>query len=372
MLNLSEENKKNFSQRVKSITKDDELLVRKEIPKEMEKLQLLIEKSPSPRLEELFMNADFLYTMLHDHNFPLSDSSRNWVVFGLSYLISDIDLIPDMIPKLGYYDDALVLSWVIYMIHDDVERYNAFTMAREKVEKGGVLNKIIQGDGLLEIIVVPGFLSNTSELMNQKMWVSKIKEAGGLFARAGISLVEHRVGHFTEFMKTLKIIDHDLTLKPIYDFEKFKVDYQSAKLEFEYFGKALAKDLLNFKINNPGKEIALMSIDLGSITTNEAISILDQGIIDKYFIFGGASRNNILPKFEFRNVAKVYNFFSESDHALKFIFDNFEENQDCVGMNPLLLNKAINIENFNCTQDIKSHFDYKFKLSRLLNLSKSY
>ncbi len=372
MLNLSEENKKNFTHRVKSITKEDEMLVRNEIPTELEKLKNLIDNSPSPKLEELLNNAEFLYMMLHDHSFPMTDSSRNWVVFGLGYLISDIDLIPDMIPKLGYYDDALVLSWVFYMIHDDVERYNSFLLAKSKSEVGGVINKIIQGDGLLEIIVIPGFLSNNSEILNQKMWVSKIKEAGGLFARAGISIVEHKIGHLTEFMKTIKIIDHDLTLKPVYDFEKFKVDYHTAKLEFEMYGKALAKDLVNFKINNPGKEIAIISIDLGSITSNEAISKVDKGLIDKYFIFGGSSRNNILPKMEFRNVMKVYNFFSENDHALKFIFDNFEEMQDAVGLNPLLANKVANIENFNCSSDIKSHFDYKYKLSKLLNVSKSY
>lgn len=46
-----------------------------------------------------------------------------WGVSTLIYIFSPIDLIPDVIPVIGYGDDIAALLWLLNMIHSDIEDY---------------------------------------------------------------------------------------------------------------------------------------------------------------------------------------------------------------------------------------------------------
>ena len=48
------------------------------------------------------------------------------VIATLLYVVSPIDIIPDMIPGIGYTDDAMAVAFCIKMIHDDLEKYKAW------------------------------------------------------------------------------------------------------------------------------------------------------------------------------------------------------------------------------------------------------
>ena len=48
------------------------------------------------------------------------------VVATLLYVISPIDIIPDVIPGVGYTDDAMAVAFCIKMIHDDLEKYQSW------------------------------------------------------------------------------------------------------------------------------------------------------------------------------------------------------------------------------------------------------
>lgn len=45
------------------------------------------------------------------------------IISALIYFLSPIDLIPDIIPGLGYLDDAAVLGIAFKLVHDDVAEY---------------------------------------------------------------------------------------------------------------------------------------------------------------------------------------------------------------------------------------------------------
>ncbi|MBW2217965.1 MAG: DUF1232 domain-containing protein [Deltaproteobacteria bacterium] len=45
------------------------------------------------------------------------------VVFTLLYILSPIDIIPDVIPVIGYIDDLMVLSLCLNLIEDDLLKY---------------------------------------------------------------------------------------------------------------------------------------------------------------------------------------------------------------------------------------------------------
>ncbi len=48
------------------------------------------------------------------------------VIATLLYVISPIDIIPDVIPVIGFADDAMAVAFCIKMIHDDLEKYKAW------------------------------------------------------------------------------------------------------------------------------------------------------------------------------------------------------------------------------------------------------
>jgi len=41
----------------------------------------------------------------------------------LIYLVDPIDLIPDLLPALGFLDDAVVLTWVVRQIRRDIDAF---------------------------------------------------------------------------------------------------------------------------------------------------------------------------------------------------------------------------------------------------------
>ena len=45
------------------------------------------------------------------------------VMAALLYVVSPIDMIPDLIPGVGYKDDAMVVSFCIKLFHEELEKY---------------------------------------------------------------------------------------------------------------------------------------------------------------------------------------------------------------------------------------------------------
>ena len=45
------------------------------------------------------------------------------IVVAILYVVSPIDLIPDMVPVVGYVDDVAVVTFVLSQVHKDVDRY---------------------------------------------------------------------------------------------------------------------------------------------------------------------------------------------------------------------------------------------------------
>lgn len=48
------------------------------------------------------------------------------IVGGLIYFVSPLDLIPDVIPVLGFVDDVAVLAWVAHQVRRDLVAYLAW------------------------------------------------------------------------------------------------------------------------------------------------------------------------------------------------------------------------------------------------------
>jgi uncharacterized membrane protein YkvA (DUF1232 family) len=52
------------------------------------------------------------------------------VVGGLLYVVSPLDLIPDVLPGIGFLDDAAVIGWVIKSVRDELDAFRAWELGQ--------------------------------------------------------------------------------------------------------------------------------------------------------------------------------------------------------------------------------------------------
>ncbi len=77
-------------------------------------------------LEGLWQDIRLLYSLITDSvrgRYKVPYRTIGAVAFTLLYLVNPFDLIPDIIPFVGYIDDAFVVSLCIKFIGTDLEKY---------------------------------------------------------------------------------------------------------------------------------------------------------------------------------------------------------------------------------------------------------
>lgn len=365
-MKLSKENLSTFETKAQNISTEEEKQVLSKIETEFEHLQKTLDSKPSKKLQELLQNAQLLFEVLNNTNFPLSSSSRKWIVFGLHYLVSDVDLIPDGIPQVGYMDDTMVINWVIYMLEYDLKRYQFYKEIETTSGKREVLQILKEGTNNKEVIFLSGFIyqkEDASYIQRIQDHITQIPK----FENAGIRFLNHSFEHLEELYKTLKVVDHDLKLKPVFDFDKCELDWMQAKKESELLGKALVNEIQTIRKQTPEKSIVVVAIDLGCISIAQTLKNLNEGDIETIYMLGALNAKTSDNAMDWNKANKTYNFHSENDYTLKFVNDHFENKEEAIGLTPFLRPETKSLENINCSSEIKNHFEYKFKLSLLLD-----
>ena len=71
-----------------------------------------------------------LWEMLIDSRYVVSWETKVWVIVALTYFINPVDLVPDVIPGVGYLDDALVVGYVLHMIAGEIAKYRTWRGGR--------------------------------------------------------------------------------------------------------------------------------------------------------------------------------------------------------------------------------------------------
>ncbi|HEU4618712.1 MAG TPA: YkvA family protein [Gammaproteobacteria bacterium] len=75
-----------------------------------------------------------LIAMLEDEEWSLEQKYRGRVIAALSYFADPKDLIPDSVPGLGFFDDALMTELVIRELKHELDAYRDFCKYREQQE----------------------------------------------------------------------------------------------------------------------------------------------------------------------------------------------------------------------------------------------
>ncbi len=73
----------------------------------------------------IFMLLDFF-----KGRYPLPKKTALLIVFAFLYLISPVDLVPDVFPLIGLVDDVAVLAFAFNFIKGDLENYRDWKMSK--------------------------------------------------------------------------------------------------------------------------------------------------------------------------------------------------------------------------------------------------
>ena len=68
---------------------------------------------------DLIKNVSVLVSICQTYP-DLTDSIRKRILFAISYFCDEDDDIPDIVPEIGYLDDAVIARWVIDSISEDL------------------------------------------------------------------------------------------------------------------------------------------------------------------------------------------------------------------------------------------------------------
>ena len=83
-------------------------------------------------LKRLLEDFKLLMTLVNDYWHGKYREIPWWaisaVVFALLYVLSPIDVLPDVIPVIGYTDDALVVSLTLVLIEQELHKYKEWKL----------------------------------------------------------------------------------------------------------------------------------------------------------------------------------------------------------------------------------------------------
>ena len=64
-----------------------------------------------------------------------------WVILCMVYFLSPIDLLPDILPALGFADDGAFMVFVLLLIHQDLVSFRKTQTLKENVIEAEVVDK---------------------------------------------------------------------------------------------------------------------------------------------------------------------------------------------------------------------------------------
>ena len=70
---------------------------------------------------DLIKNVSVLLSIYQTYP-DLTDSIRKRILFAISYFCDENDDIPDVVPEIGFLDDAIVAKWIIDSISEDLPK----------------------------------------------------------------------------------------------------------------------------------------------------------------------------------------------------------------------------------------------------------
>lgn len=127
--------KQEFQERKKNTTEDD-------LKKTLKNESKIKEKSKKGALGKLREDIELMFSLLKDYwngdYREISWGTIASIVVALLYVLSPIDLVPDVIPVIGLMDDAAMVTLCLSLINKDLEKYKRFKQEQEKLRNNNI------------------------------------------------------------------------------------------------------------------------------------------------------------------------------------------------------------------------------------------
>jgi uncharacterized membrane protein YkvA (DUF1232 family) len=108
----------------------------------------LLEDASSMALPDFIMQRldklDALIAMIRDEGWALPDDDRARVLSALMYFADPHDIIPDSVPVLGYFDDAIAIELCVRELKHELDAYEEFCEYRQgEAQSRGVAPEVV-------------------------------------------------------------------------------------------------------------------------------------------------------------------------------------------------------------------------------------
>jgi uncharacterized membrane protein YkvA (DUF1232 family) len=104
----------------------------------------LLEEASNLQLPDFILSRldklDALIAMLRDEGWQLPEEDRQRVLSALVYFADPNDIIPDSVPVLGYFDDAIAIELCVRELRHELEAYEEFCDFRQTEAESRGLN----------------------------------------------------------------------------------------------------------------------------------------------------------------------------------------------------------------------------------------
>jgi uncharacterized membrane protein YkvA (DUF1232 family) len=95
----------------------------------------LLKDADTAKLPEFIVQRldrlDALIAMVRDEGWALPGDDRQRVMAALAYFADPDDIIPDHVPVLGYFDDAIAIELCVRELHHELDAYGEFCDFRQ-------------------------------------------------------------------------------------------------------------------------------------------------------------------------------------------------------------------------------------------------
>ena len=181
---LSDRDLEHFTQAIKAATFAAGSMSQEEVTAAAGKL---LTEAGSMELPDFIMERldklDALIAMVRDEGWALPDEDRQRVLSALVYFADPKDIIPDNVPVLGYFDDAIAIELCVRELRHEIDAYDEFCDFRqtEADRRGMEPAKVGRAD----------WLASRRDELQDRMHRQRTREAGtgygnsSGYARAG-------------------------------------------------------------------------------------------------------------------------------------------------------------------------------------------
>lgn len=94
----------------------------------LNKLRKKVENIPAlgKYLADIFLLGEMVGDYAHKRYTKIPQKSIIAITAALAYIVSPIDIVPDVLPVIGYLDDIALLVFVLNSLHKDIQNYKAW------------------------------------------------------------------------------------------------------------------------------------------------------------------------------------------------------------------------------------------------------